>query len=56
MNYEEFMEIMRDKAFNYKAGRHFALIVKPLVIDDVEEAYLSAAETAFRLLQEGGDQ
>lgn len=52
MNYNEFMDIIREKAENYKIGRHFALVVKPLSINDVEEAYLSAAEYAFRLLEE----
>ncbi len=56
MTYDKFMDIMREKADSYKIGRHFALIVKPLSINDIEETYLKAAEDAFRLLQEGGNQ
>jgi hypothetical protein len=56
MSYDEFMEIMREKADSYKVGRSFALSFKPLSINDVEESYLAAAEDAFRLIGEGGQQ
>lgn len=50
MDKEEIREQMKETCENYVAGRKMALSFKPLTMDDVKDAFMSAVEEVLQLL------